>query len=75
MIDRFLTRIANAHSFLTKLWVLAKPYWFAEERQPIRLLGRTILVKESWIARTLLAMIVALSVLAVYMSKALGLHW
>ena len=35
MIDRFLTRIANAHSFLSKLWVLARPYWFAEERQPI----------------------------------------
>jgi putative ATP-binding cassette transporter len=69
MIDRFLTRIANAHSFLSKLWVLAKPYWFAEERQPLRLFGRTVLVKESWIARTLLALIVTLSVLAVYMSK------
>ena len=69
MIDRFLTRIANAHSFLSKLWVLAKPYWFADERQPIRLFGRTVLVKESWIARTLLALIVTLSVLAVYMSK------
>ena len=69
MIDRFLTRIANAHSFLSKLWVLSKPYWFAEERQPIRLLGRTVLVKESWIARLLLALIVTLSVLAVYMSK------
>jgi predicted flavoprotein YhiN len=33
MIDRFLVRIANAHSFLSKLWVLARPYWFAEERQ------------------------------------------
>ena len=69
MIDRFLTRIANAHSFLSKLWVLSKPYWFAEERQPIRLFGRTVLVKESWIARTLLALIVTLSVLVVYMSK------
>ena len=28
MIDRFLTRISNAHSFLAKLWVLARPYWF-----------------------------------------------
>ncbi len=69
MIDRFLTRIANAHSFLSKLWVLAKPYWFAEERQTIRLLGRSVLVKESWIARGLLALIVGLSVLIVYMSK------
>ena len=39
MIDRFLTRIANAHSFLSKLWVLARPYWFAEERQAIGLWG------------------------------------
>ena len=33
MIDRFLTRIANARGFLAKLWVLARPYWFAQERQ------------------------------------------
>ena len=39
MIDRFLTRIANAHCFLAKLWVLARPYWFAEERQTIGLWG------------------------------------
>jgi vitamin B12/bleomycin/antimicrobial peptide transport system ATP-binding/permease protein len=69
MIDRFLTRIANAHSFLSKLWVLAKPYWFSEERQSVRLFGRSVLVKEAWIARTLLAAIVTLSVLIVYMSK------
>jgi putative ATP-binding cassette transporter len=69
MIDRFLTRIASAHSFLSKLWVLSKPYWFAEQRQAIRVLGRTVLVKESWIARALLALIVGLSVLIVYMSK------
>ena len=39
MIDRFLVRIANAHSFLSKLWVLARPYWFAEERQTIAVWG------------------------------------
>ena len=39
MIDRFLIRIANAHTFLAKLWVLARPYWFAEERQAIAPLG------------------------------------
>ena len=46
MIDRFLTRIANAHSFLSKLWVLARPYWFAEERQAIGLWGYSVMVKE-----------------------------
>ena len=69
MIDRFLVRIANARSFLSKLWVLAKPYWFAEERQAVGLWGRSVMVKESWIARGLLAVIVGLSVLIVYMSK------
>ena len=39
MIDRFLTRITNAHSFLAKLWVLARPYWFAQERSTIRFWG------------------------------------
>jgi putative ATP-binding cassette transporter len=69
MIDRFLVRIANAHSFLSKLWVLARPYWFAEQRQTIGLWGYSVVVKESWIARGLLAIIVALSILIVYMSK------
>ena len=55
MIDRFLVRIANAHSFLSKLWVLARPYWFAEERQAVGLWGYSVVVKESWIARGLLA--------------------
>jgi vitamin B12/bleomycin/antimicrobial peptide transport system ATP-binding/permease protein len=69
MIDRFLVRIANAHSFLSKLWVLARPYWFAEQRQTIGLWGYSVVVKESWIARGLLAVIVGLSILIVYMSK------
>jgi putative ATP-binding cassette transporter len=69
MIDRFLVRIANARSFLAKLWVLARPYWFAEERQTVGLWGYSVVVKESWIARGLLAVIVGLSVLLVYMSK------
>ena len=69
MIDRFLVRIANARSFLSKLWVLSKPYWFAEERQALSLWGRSVTVKESWIARGLLAVVVGLSVLIVYMSK------
>ena len=49
--------------------MLAKPYWFAEERQALSLWGRSVTVKESWIARGLLAVIVGLSVLIVYMSK------
>ena len=72
MIDRFLVRIANAHSFLSKLWVLARPYWFAEQRQTIGLWGYSVVVKESWIARGLLAVIVGLSIFFVYMLKLLN---
>ncbi len=72
MIDRFLVRIANAHSFLSKLWVLARPYWFAEQRQTIDLWGYSVVVKESWIARGLLAVIVGLSIFFVYMLKLLN---
>jgi putative ATP-binding cassette transporter len=69
MIDRFLMRIAGARSFAGKLWVLTRPYWFAEERQRIGLWGFSVSVKECWIARGLLAVSIGLSVLIVYISK------
>ena len=69
MIDRFLTRVANAHGFLAKLWVLARPYWFAQEPSTIRVVGVDFTVKESWIGRAVLATTIILSVLLVYLSK------
>ena len=69
MIDRFLTRIVNAHSFLAKLWVLARPYWFTQDRSTIRLGGIVFTVKEAWIGRFVLALNIFLSVLLVYLSK------
>ena len=69
MIDQFLTRIANARGFAGKLWVLVRPYWFAEERQTLALWGTSVTVKEAWIARGLLAVIVGLSIIVVYISK------
>ncbi|MBX9590581.1 MAG: ABC transporter ATP-binding protein/permease [Hyphomonadaceae bacterium] len=69
MIDRFLTRLTNARSFLGKLWVLMRPYWFAEERERLELWGYSVTVKESWIARSVLAVIIVLSLLVVYISK------
>lgn len=69
MIDRFLTRIANARGFGGKLWMLMRPYWFATDRQTLTLWGTSITVKESWIARTLLATIIGLSIIVVYISK------
>jgi putative ATP-binding cassette transporter len=49
--------------------VLTRPYWYAEERQQIGLLGLSVSVKECWIARGLLAASIGLSVLIVYISK------
>src|SRR5436190_2453542 len=68
MIDRFLTGIANAHGFLAKLWVLARPYWFTHERSTIRLGGLVFTIKEAWIGRAVLALIISLSVLLGYLS-------
>jgi putative ATP-binding cassette transporter len=69
MIDRFLTSVANAHSFLAKLWVLARPYWCTHERSTIRLGGLVFTIKEAWIGRAVLGLIISLSVLLVYLSK------
>ena len=69
MIDRFLTGISDAHSFLAKLWVLARPYWFTQERSTIRVGGLAFTAKESWIGRSVLVLIITLSVLLVYLSK------
>jgi putative ATP-binding cassette transporter len=69
MIDRFLTRIAGARGFAGKLWVLTRPYWYAEERQRITVLGTSFGVKECWIARALLVISIGLSILIVYLSK------
>ena len=69
MIDRFLTRIAGARSFAGKLWVLTRPYWYAQERHRIALWGFGVTVTEYVIARTLLVVSIALSVLIVYISK------
>jgi vitamin B12/bleomycin/antimicrobial peptide transport system ATP-binding/permease protein len=65
-------RLSAARGFFSKLWVLARPYWFAENRQPIGILGLSFSVKEGWIARGLLLLIIALSVFNVLMAKLLN---
>src|SRR4029079_4871779 len=62
-------RIAAARAFFRKLWALARPYWFAEERQRLELWGFSVTLKEALISRGLLAIIITLSVLNVYMAK------
>jgi vitamin B12/bleomycin/antimicrobial peptide transport system ATP-binding/permease protein len=72
MVDPFLTRMRDAHGFASKLWSLTRPYWYADERQDIGFLGLRLAVRESSIARGLLALIVGLSFLIVYVSKLLN---
>ena len=64
-----MQRIAAARAFFRKLWALARPYWFAQDRQRLEFWGFSITLKEAWIARGLLAIIITLSVLSVYMAK------
>ena len=49
-----IERIAAARVFLRKLWALARPYWFAQERQRIEFWGFSVTMSEAWIARGLL---------------------
>jgi putative ATP-binding cassette transporter len=72
MIPDLVTRTAAARTFLAKLWQLARPYWFAPEKAEIRLFGLTLLVPERWIARLLLATILAMNFFLVWMSKELN---
>ncbi|SEP58581.1 putative ATP-binding cassette transporter [Faunimonas pinastri] len=69
MITNLSQRILRARGFLAKLWTLTKPYWFAKDRVDISILGRSFGVRESWIARSLLLLILALNVGGVYLSK------
>ena len=50
--------------------MLARPYWFTA-RAPARFAfgGLVFTVREAWIARAVLALIIILSVLLVYLSK------
>src|SRR5215216_5457613 len=69
MIDKFLLRLAVAQGFLAKLWALSKPYWFARDPVPFRVLGLSFTVPESWLSRGILALIIVLNVFYVYLSK------
>jgi vitamin B12/bleomycin/antimicrobial peptide transport system ATP-binding/permease protein len=72
MINRYLTRIADARGFFAKLWALSRPYWYAAEWQTVRVGPWTLQLRECWIARANLLAIIALSVLSVYAAKLLN---
>ncbi len=72
MINNFLPKLAAARSFITKLWALAKPYWFAKDPVAFRVLGLSFSLREGWIGRATLVLIFSLNILLVYMSKLLN---
>jgi putative ATP-binding cassette transporter len=57
MTNPVISRIAGAHGFLSQLWKLVAPYWWSEER---------------WLARGLLAVIIAMNIFLVWMAKQLN---
>lgn len=54
MTNPVIGRVAAARGFVRQLWRLAAPYWWSEER---------------WLARGLLAVIIAMSIFLVWMTK------
>lgn len=57
MIARLFARLAAGRGFLRQVWALTRPYWHSEER---------------WLARGLLALILAMGVGLVWMAKLLN---
>lgn len=57
MPSSVLTRLAATQGFLAKIWQLARPYWFSEER---------------WFARGALAAILAMNIFLVWMATLLN---
>jgi putative ATP-binding cassette transporter len=72
MSDSVTSRVAAARGFLAKLWKLTAPYWWAEDMAQIRFFGFAFRVREKWIARSLLAVVIGMAVFMVYMSKLLN---
>ncbi len=72
MIDNLLARLGAARGFLSKLWALAKPYWFAKERAEFRILGIAFNVREGWLGCAILALIIAMNIFIVYLAKLLN---
>ena len=68
MTEPVLSRVAEARTFLSKLWKLAAPYWWADGTAEIGIGAFRVGVAERWIARGLLLIILFLNVFLVYLS-------
>jgi putative ATP-binding cassette transporter len=73
MRHAILARIAAATGLVARIWRLAAPYWWARDIGFERhILGYSIRLRECWIGRALLAVIIGMAVLLVYASKLLN---
>src|SRR5688500_1052481 len=73
MTTPVLGRVAAARGFLVQLWRLAAPYWWCDDIGIDReILGVRVRIPERWIARGLLAVIIAMAVFLVFLLKLLN---
>jgi putative ATP-binding cassette transporter len=69
MTEPVLSRVAEARTFLNKLWKLSAPYWWAEGTTEVGVGRFRAVMAERWVARGLLVVILFLSIFSVYLSK------
>ena len=69
MTEPVLSRVAEARTFLSKLWKLASPYWWAEGKGEIGIGRFRVAMAERWIARGLLLVVLFFGIFSVYLSK------
>lgn len=73
MSQPMLSRVAQARGFLNQLWKLSAPYWWSEEIGiDRRIFGVHVTLKEKWVARGVLAVIVGMAVFLVWLSAQLN---
>jgi putative ATP-binding cassette transporter len=69
MPEPVLSRVAEARTFLSKVWKLAAPYWWSDERAEVGVGRFRIAMAERWVARGLLLVILFLNIFSVYINK------
>src|SRR4051812_49420077 len=69
MPEPVLSRVAEARTFLSKLWTLASPYWWAGGSGEMAIGRYRVAMAERWIARGLLVIILFFSIFTVYLNK------
>ncbi|SNB67680.1 putative ATP-binding cassette transporter [Arboricoccus pini] len=69
MSTNLVRRIADTRGFLSKIWQLAKPYWFSDEDTQVQFWFVRFKAKERSVARVLLLAVIVLNFVQVWLSK------